>query len=186
MAKKEFTGVNVVTPVCRLAFPHVFEKVTNFNGKEEYSITMVFDKKTDMSTLKNALIKAAKNEFGEDVDLKTLDLKRIRDGNEMERDEFKNAWIVRAKTVLSQPGVVDAQLNKILDPTEIYSGVYAIVALTAKAYTQPSKGVTFYLNHVQKVKDGTPFVGGGSKAEDVFSELEIENDTVEDDAGIFS
>jgi hypothetical protein len=172
MAKKEFTGVNLTTPLCRLAFPFVFTKTVNLNGKEEYSVAMVFDKDADLSKLKGALLQAAKNEFGPDVDLKTLDLKRIRDGNTMGREEFKDKWVVRAKTGLGQPGVVDKQLNKIIDPSEIYSGVYAHVNITAKAYTLPSKGVTFYLNHVQKVKDGEPFATR-SQPKDVFEELEI-------------
>ena len=172
MAKKEFTGVNLTTPLCRLAFPFVFSKTVNLNGKEEYSVAMVFDKDADLSKLKDALIRAAKNEFGADVDLKTLDLKRIRDGNTMGREEFKDKLVVRAKTSLGQPGVVDKALNKIIDPSEIYSGVYAHVNITAKAYTLPSKGVTFYLNHVQKVKDGEPFTMR-SQPKDVFEELEI-------------
>jgi hypothetical protein len=192
MAKKEFTGVNVTTPLCRLAFPAVFNKVTNLNGKEEYSVVMVFDKTADMSKLKAALIQAAKNEFGPDVDLKTLNLKRIQDGDTKDREEFKGKWIVRAKTSLGQPGVVDKALNKIIDPSEIYSGVYAHVNITAKAYTLPDKGVTFYLNHVQKVKDGEPFVGGRSQAKDVFEELELPAGAVgttgaaEDLEGMFS
>lgn len=170
--KKEFTGVNLTTPLCRLAFPFIFSKTKNLNGKEEYSTVMLFDKKSDMTKLKDALVKAARNEFGPDVDFKTLDMKRIRDGDTMDRAEFKGNWVVRAKTGIGQPGVVDKSLNKIIDPSEIYSGVYAHVNITAKAYTLPSKGVTFYLNHVQKVKDGTPFALR-NQAEDVFEALSI-------------
>jgi len=178
MAKKEFTGVNLTTPVCRLAFPFVFSKTMNLNGKEEYSVVMLFDKAADLSKIKAAIIQAAKNEFGPDVDLKTLNLKRIRDGNTMNREEFKEKWVIRAKTMLGQPGVVDKQLNKIIDPSEIYSGVYAHVNITAKAYTIPDKGVTFYLNHVQKVKDGEPF-SMRNQPKDVFEELEIVADTTD-------
>ena len=180
MAKKQFTGVSVTTPICRLAFPALFEKRPKFGQTDastgEYSVTMIFDKEADLSKLKNALIQAARNEFGAQVDLTKLDLKRIRDGNTMDRDEFKGKWVVRAKTSKIQPGVVDAKLNKIIDPSEIYGGVYAHVALTAKAYELPQKGVTFYLNHVQKVKDGEAFATG-VQAKDVFAELEITEPT---------
>lgn len=178
MAKKEFTGVSLTTPVCRLAFPAVFAPKADLNGKEQYSVVMLFDKKTaDISKLKNALIQAARNEFGPDVDLKTLDLKRIVDGDTKDRKEFKGMWVVKAKTAIAQPGVVDGKLNKILDPSQIYSGVYAHVHITAKAYMMPNKGVTFYLNHIQKVKDGEPFVGGAAP-ETVFEALDIpENET---------
>jgi len=178
MAKKEFTGVNVTTPTCRLAYPALFEMKPDLNGKEQYSVTMLFEKGTDMSELKAALLQAAKKEFGADVDLKTLDLKRIQDGDSPNseggerRAECKGQWVVKAKTAINQPGVVDSKLNKILDPSEIYSGVYAKVNLTAKAYTKPKTGVTFYLNHVQKVKDGETFAGG-PKSEDVFEALDL-------------
>ena len=187
MAKKEWTGVDVTTPECRLTFPAVFNTATNLNGKEEYSVTMLFEKTADMSKLKAAMVQAAKNEFGEEVDLKTLDMKRIRDGNTKEYAEYQDKFFIKAKTN-RQPGVVDGNLNKILDPSEIYSGVYARVALTAKAYTHPAQGVTFYLQHVQKVKDGEPFVGGGKKAEDVFQALEVDEVEVQvtEDDGMFS
>jgi hypothetical protein len=134
---------------------------------------MVFDRDADLGKLKGAIIQAAKNEFGADVNLASLDLKRIRDGNTMGREEFKNKWVVRAKTSKTRPGVVDAKLQKIIDPSEIYGGVYAHVAITAKAYTMPKKGVTFYLNHVQKVKDGDVF-STQTPAEDVFTELNLD------------
>ena len=176
MAKKEYTGVNLTTPLCRIAFPAVFAPKADLNGKEQYSVTMLFDKKTaDLSKLKNALVQAAKNEFGPEVDLKTVNMKRIVDGDTKDRTEFKGMWVVKAKTALAAPGVVDAKLNKIIDPSEIYSGVYVHVNITAKSYTMPEKGVTFYLNHVQKVKDGEPFVGG-SAPETVFEALDIPAD----------
>ena len=177
MAKKEFTGINVTLTGCRLAYPVLFEmKYNELKKKDEWAVTMLFDKKTsDLTKLKNAMAQAAKNEFGPNVDLKTLDLKRIQDGDLKDRSEYQGQWVVKAATRLKAPGVVDSKLNKILDPGEIYSGVWANVNVTVKAYSQPNKGVTLYLNHVQKVKDGEP-IAGGPKATDVFEELEIDVD----------
>ena len=114
MAKKEFTGVNITLGPCRIAFPAVFEKKRNdLSGKDEYSVVMLFDKATaDMSKLKTAMVQAAKNEFGEDVDLKELDMKRIKDGDTKDREEFKGQFTVNAKTRLKAPGVVDAKMEK--------------------------------------------------------------------------
>jgi hypothetical protein len=181
MAKKEFTGVNITLPTCRLAYPVVFEKQLNtLKGKEEWAVTMLYDKKTaDLSKLKEAIVKAAKLEFSLDVDLKTLNLKRIIDGDTKDdqgndrRSEYKGQWIVKAATRLKAPGVVDKSCQKILDPGEIYSGVYANVNVTVKAYTLPSRGVTLYLNHIQKVRDGEP-ISGGPRVEDVFEEMNID------------
>ena len=174
MAKKEFKGVNLTLPLCRLAYPVLFEqKYNELKKKDEWAVTMLFDKGTaDLSKLKAAIVQAAKLEFGPDVDLNELDLRRIQDGDTKERSEYLGQFVVKAATRLKAPGVVDAQLNKILDPSEIYSGVYANVNVTVKAYAKPNKGVTLYLNHVQKVKDGEQ-IAGGPKAADVFEELEI-------------
>lgn len=181
MAKKEFTGVNITTPECILMYPAVFEaKHNELKGKEEWAVTMLFDKATnDMAKMKQAIIQAAKNEFGADVDLSILNLKRIQDGDAptstgKDRPEAcKGMWVVKAATRLNPPGVVDKKLQKILDPSEIYSGVFAHVNVTVKAYAQPNRGVTIYLNHVQKVRDGEA-LSGGPKTEDVFSALEID------------
>jgi hypothetical protein len=177
MNKKEFTGINITLTGCRLAYPVLFEmKYNELKKKDEWAVTMLFDKKTsDLTKLKNAIAQAAKNEFGTNIDLKTLDLKRIQDGDLKDRSEYTGQWVVKAATRLKAPGVVDSKLNKILDPGEIYSGVWANVNVTVKAYSQPNKGVTLYLNHVQKVKDGEP-IAGGPKATDVFEELEIDVD----------
>ena len=186
MAKKEFTGVNKTLPECRLAYPAVFEaKYNDLKQKDEWSVTMLFDKtKTDLAELKQAMVQAARNEFGPDVDLKSLDMKRIQDGDKptakgTERPEFcQGMWVVKAATRLKQPGVVDSQLNKILDPTEIYSGVYAEVNVTVKAYSAPSaNGVTLYLNHVCKRKDGEP-LSGGPAATDVFEAMDVSSSDV--------
>jgi len=198
MAKKEFTGINLTLTGCRLAYPVLFEqKYNDLKKKDEWAVTMLFDKTTaDMTKLKQTLVQAAKNEFGPTVNLKELDLRRIIDGDtpnqkgEERRAEYKGQWIVKASTRLNAPGVVDAKMNKILDPTEIYSGVWANVNVTVKAYGQPNRGVTLYLNHVQKVKDGEP-IAGGPKANDVFEELEIDQaeaaaDVSGEEEGLFS
>jgi len=191
MAKKEFTGVNLSTPECILMYPVVFEaKHNELKGKDEWSVTMLFDKATtDMAKLKAGMIQAAKNEFGADVDLKSLNLKRIQDGDEPTatgKDRpaaCKGMWVVKAATRLNAPGICGPKLDprtgkleKITDPSEIYSGVYAHVNVTIKAYKGPQgNGVTFYLDHVQKVRDGEA-LSGGPKSEDVFEALDLETE----------
>jgi hypothetical protein len=74
----------------------------------------------------------------------------------------------------TKPGVVDQQLNAVMDQTEVYSGCYARVSMNAYPFSaQGSKGVSFGLNHVQKLADGEPF-GSFSKAEDDFDAVDEE------------
>ena len=71
----------------------------------------------------------------------------------------------------TKPGIVDGAVNPILDSTEVYSGCFARVSINAFPYSQQgNKGVSFGLNHVQKLADGD-FLGGRSKAEDDFDAI---------------
>ena len=74
------------------------------------------------------------------------------------------------------PNIVDRRLQKILDASEVYSGMWAKVSMVAYPFnTQGNKGASFGLRNVQKIRDDEPF-GGVSRAEDDF---EVE-DEVED------
>ena len=76
----------------------------------------------------------------------------------------------------TRPGIVDRNVQPILDSTEVYSGCYARVSINAFAYNaKGNQGVSFGLNHVQKTRDGD-FLGGRSRAEDDFEALEDAED----------
>ena len=75
-----------------------------------------------------------------------------------------------------KPGVVDAQLNPILDPTEVYSGCYGRASINFFAYnTAGNKGIGCGLNHIQKLEDGD-YLGGRTRPEDDFEPYEEEED----------
>jgi hypothetical protein len=68
----------------------------------------------------------------------------------------------------TKPGVVDKDLNEILDPEEVYSGCYARVSVNFFPYnTNGNKGVGCGLNNLQKIADGD-YLGGRTRAEDDF------------------
>ena len=68
-----------------------------------------------------------------------------------------------------------------MEPEEIYSGCYVRASINAYAFNiQGNSGVSFGLNNIQKVRDGEPLGGGGSKAEDDFDD-DFEDDFAEDD-----
>jgi hypothetical protein len=75
----------------------------------------------------------------------------------------------------TKPGVVDAQVQPILDPTEVYSGCYARVSINAFPFnTSGNRGVSFGLNHVQKLGEGEP-LGSITKAENDFDAVELDD-----------
>lgn len=97
----------------------------------------------------------------------------LRDGD-TERDtekspEYKGHYFINANTY-TRPGIVDAQLNPILDKSELKSGDYGRVTIVPAAYSQDgNKGLKFYLNNVQKLASGEALGGTAGRAEDDFT-----------------
>ena len=72
----------------------------------------------------------------------------------------------------AKPGIVDGNLQPIIDPTQIYSGMIANVGVTFFGYNTPqNKGIGVALDNVQKVADAEPLGGGRVSAEDDFGAL---------------
>ena len=68
--------------------------------------------------------------------------------------------------------IVDRHLNKILDPTQIYSGMYANVCVNMYPYLyNGKKGIGCGLGPVQKTADGEAFGGGAPTAASVFTSM---------------
>lgn len=100
----------------------------------------------------------------------------LRDGD-AERDtdkspEYKGHYFINANTY-TKPGVVDAKLQPIIDPSEIYSGCYGRISVVPAAFnTDGNKGIKLYLNNLQKLAEGERLGGGASNPEDDFTAVE--------------
>jgi hypothetical protein len=170
----------VVTGVVRLSFAHLFEPWANNDTDEKKYSVMILVPKTDKATInkiraaqKVALENGKTKTFGGTIPKAWKDT--FRDGDE-ERDteeypEYAGHYFMSISSK-RRPGVVDANLNEIMDPEEVYSGCYARVAMNAYPFSQQgNKGVSFGLDNVMKVRDGERLGGGRSKAEDDFAEF---------------
>ena len=84
--------------------------------------------------------------------------------------EAKGCWVFTASCGQDRkPGVVDAGGNPILDPTEIYSGMWGRVSVDFFPYNFAGKqGVGCSLCNVQKLADGEPLGASRPTAEDDF------------------
>lgn len=84
-------------------------------------------------------------------------------------EECKGCWVFTASCTSSHPPfVVDAQVQPIIDPTQVYSGMWGNVSVTFFAYNSAGKkGIGCGLNGVQKVRDGEP-LGGHITAQEAF------------------
>jgi hypothetical protein len=175
-------ALRVTTGKVRLSFPHLFEpRSTNPNDAPKYS-TMVLIPKSDKETL--AKLRAAEAEaaaeakaWGNRAPKKWDSVIHDGDEDDLERyPEREGHWHFSTRSSADyKPGVVDKNVEPILDRSEVYSGVYARVSVTAFTFDfQGKKGVSFGLNNVQILGGGENLSGSGAPASADF-------DAVEDD-----
>lgn len=181
----------VVTGEVRLSYVHLFEKYAQNEGQDpKYSCVILVPKK-DRATIKAireaqraALENGKTSKFGGKVPSNWKNT--FRDGDEddavdHERNPEYAGHMFMTVSATQQPGIVDRSVQPILDSREVYSGMYARVSINAFPFnTQGNKGVSFGLNHVQKLRDGEP-LGGRSRAEDDFEELDDDEAGYEED-----
>lgn len=101
----------------------------------------------------------------------------LRDGDIEKPDDpaYKDSYFLNVKSK-TKPGLVDKDLNEIIDPSEFYSGCFCRMSIVAFPYSvNGSTGISFALQNVQKLADG-PSLGGKANAADDFSSLSDEDD----------
>jgi hypothetical protein len=172
---------NVTTPVGTLSYPAIWEAKTTPSGEEKYGCALIFPEGTDLSALKAAAMAAAQERWGTKAQqmLKTRQLRMpFRDGAEKAQAGYGEATTFVNVTSYRQPGMVsryagpDGKPLAITDPEEIYPGCKVRASLYPHAYeTSGNKGVTFFLNAIQKIGDG-PRLDGRLRAEDTFEAFE--------------
>ena len=166
-------AIKVVTGKVRFSYAHVFTpQASQEGGTPKYSVSIIIPK-SDKETVEkiNKAIEQAKEEnkavWGGTV---PKGLKGgLRDGDEEKDDPaYANSYFINANSS-QKPGVVDADLNAILDQSEFYSGCLGRASISFFAYnSNGSKGVGCGLNNVQKLEDGEK-LGGASSASDDFA-----------------
>lgn len=165
------TKVKVVTGKVRFSYANVFQpKASVEGGTPKYSVSIIIPKsdKETVAKLQKAFedTKAAAASFFGGTVPKGLK-GGLRDGDEEKDDAaYAGCYFINANSA-QKPGVVDADLNPILDPNEFYSGCYGRASITFYPYNaQGSKGIACGLNNVQKMEDGEKLGGSTSAAAD--------------------
>lgn len=173
----------VITGKVRLSYVALAAPKADLEGSLKYSVTILLPK-SDVQT--KAAIDRAIAQATEDgrtgkwngivppvVKNPIWDGDGIKQDGSPFGDECKGHWVFTASTKADpakpRPEVVDANLQPILDASQIYSGMYGRVSVTFAPYLfSGSKGVGCYLNHVQKLEDGEPLAGSKASAMDDF------------------
>jgi hypothetical protein len=168
-------GKNVITPEFRASYPNLIEPRKNdLNGKMEYSVVAVFAPGADLSALNKSIADLLTEKFGADKAKWPKPMRNpIRKNEEKEKDgklpegyEAGGHFITLKAT--QRPGLVDSNVQPIIDATQFFAGCYARAQVNPYYYEQKgNRGVSFGLNNVQKLRDG-PALGNRMKAEDAF------------------
>ena len=176
---------HVVTGKVRFSYEHILKPYKSENAGPDdapkYSVTVLVPK-TDTATKAklDAGITAAKK--------RGLETKKYKDGTPIDKlptpvwdgdgfradgytpfgPECKGYWVFTASNK-ERPKVVDGALQDIIDPSEIYSGIWGRVAVDFFPYNFAGKqGVGCSLVNVQKLSDGEPLGAARASVEDDF------------------
>lgn len=174
----------VVTGKVRLSYVHLHEPHASFENQEPKYSTVILVPKDDETTVSKilraqqaALAQGEQGKFGGKAPKNWKNT--FRDGDDeadLERNpEYEGHYFMTVSN-FQKPGLVDKDVNPILDPSEVYSGCYARVSMNAFPFNaNGTKGVSFGLRHVQKLADGEP-LGSFSRAEDDFDPIDFDDE----------
>lgn len=184
---------NLVTPKFRVSYPKVFKAELNkLSGKAEYSVVALFDKDADLKPIREAIKAAIIEKWGPDAAKHPKNLRNpLRDQADKAKEidgkrvmpdgHTEGAYFLNLKST-QKPGVVDENVQPILDESTFYAGCYARASVSVYAYDQAgNRGVGIGLTNIQKVADGEPF-SGRPKPEASFTPVKTEGTSA---AGIF-
>lgn len=190
---KKFKAVRNGTRVillCRLSFAHLDAPWSGTEGNEKkYSVSCIVPKedKETVEALKEAFNQAltdgvAKCWKGKKPNPEASNFKRpLKDGDIDRQDDAAYAdSIFFTASSKTQPAVLN-RLKEPIDPTEAYSGCYALVSVNLFPYAQGSNGVAVGLNAVLKYADGEKLGGSGDGKHD-FDDIDglDETDSLDD------
>jgi hypothetical protein len=167
----------ITTGRVRLSYEHLMKPFANQLGAEEkYSVTLLIPK-TDVQTKQrlDAAIQTAINDGiaskwsgarPPQVPTPIHDGDGVKQNGEAYGDECRGHWVMTASSK-NKPEIVDANLNPIIDASQIYSGMFARVSIRFFPYNSNGKrGIGCGLGNVQKLEDGEPLGGKTTAAED--------------------
>ena len=169
----------VITPEeCRFSYCNLIKPVAKQEGGDlKYSVTVLLPKTavTTKQLIDAAIEAATQNGVSKWGFRPPIVANPVYDGDGVRPSdgmpfgaECKGHWVFTASTKADKkPGLVDINRADIINPSEIYSGMYGRVSVNFFDYNIGSKrGVGCALNHVQKTRDGEPLVSVSSAKDD--------------------
>ena len=177
-------STKVITGKVRFSYVNIFKSRAFQAGQDaKFSVCLLIPK-SDKKTVK--AIRAAVEEAIQDgisskwSGKKPANLKLpLRDGDAEraeEAPEYEGMYFLNA-TSNQKPGIVDKDLNEILDPDEVYSGCWGRASINFYPFnSNGNKGVGVGLNNVQKLQDDDHLGAARASAESDFGGEDFDDD----------
>jgi len=173
------------TPYATLSFVNAFTPRPRADGGEPvYNCSLIFDEQQQKSPAYKALvaacIAAAKKEFGDNVNLKSVRMPFL-DAGEKSYEGYKPGYIYVNPWSKNKPGIVDRNREDILAPEDVWSGQLARANVTPFAWINSGKkGVSLALNSLQIIESkGRQRLDGRPSARAAFDDGEVPEEPVE-------
>lgn len=163
-------STKVITPPVRLSYPNLFKPRSGPSGGDpKYSAALVYEEEVAeqyVQELKVAIMAAAKEKWGDKAAgmFKAGTLRNPLRHDWEQKGYPENSIYINCSSK-TQPGLVGPYLDPvtgkpeiITDPAKFYPGCYVRASIRAFPYdVNGGRGVSFGLNNIQFVKDGTRF-----------------------------
>ena len=176
-----------VTFAARLSFNDLFTPRAAQEGQDPKYQAVLLIPKTDQqaiaminTAIKNAVDDGvARGVFKQPIDPAMTQYPPLRDGDRPKNDgtsrgeAYAGHWYISAKSKADRrPFLVDANVQPIIDPSEVYSGMYVNAAVQFYAYgNSGNTGIAANIVGIQKVRDGERLGAAPTEAADVFTAL---------------
>lgn len=162
----------VVTGKVRFSYANVWEPhAMEGSDRAKYSVSILIPK-TDSATLArvkeaiNTALKEGIAKLGGKIPPTWKNPLRDGDTERPDNPEYAGHMFVNANSD-NRPGIVDINLNPIIEREDFYSGCYGRASINFYVFnTNGNKGVACGLNNLQKLADGERLSGGSSAEED--------------------
>lgn len=174
---------NFTIQKARISFANLLEPNPDQELGGKYDAVLLIPKSDEkgIKALKGAINSALKEAVAEGK-IKAEDVKNpsfkmpLRDGDEKEGESFKGNMFLSVKSGY-KPLIIDKKRNKLTTDEEVYSGMYAAVAINFYTYSvKGNTGIAAGLQAVCKLDDGPRLSSGSDDVEESFGAFLEEDD----------
>lgn len=181
----------------RLSYVHIFKPYSSMPGQDpKYSLVALLPKTNTVAKAQiDAAIEAAKqiglqtkwNGTAPAVLANTIhDGDGVKSNGEAYGEECKGHWVINCNANPDHPPkAVDAQLQPIINESDVYSGIYGYVNVNFYPYFfSGKKGIGCGLNAVMKTRDGQPLGGSAPSVDEAFAGISVTQPKVDPITGL--